>query len=166
MQCASLFALGSIGTYDYHAHKGLAIGAVIVLVTQTSGFSLGYAPLTNVVMTEVTSPRLKDASQRVAATVRVIANFAVGFSVPYLMDDLDLKLGFVFGPICFLGVVFTWFCVPECTGKTLETIDRMFHEGVPLRKFGSYKEESLDIYAAADADKKKPEVRLEDAGVV
>lgn len=37
-----------------------------------------------------------------------------------------------------LALVFTWFCVPECSGKSLEQIDYMFHEGVRLRDFGKY----------------------------
>ena len=28
--------------------------------------------------------------------------------------------------------------MPECTGKTLEQVDYMFHEGVPLREFSTY----------------------------
>ena len=33
------------------------------------------------------------------------------------------------------SIAFVYFCVPECKGKTLEEIDRLFLDGVPLRKF-------------------------------
>jgi hypothetical protein len=51
---------------------------------------------------------------------------------------LDSKVGFIFGSIAAMCFLFTYFCVPECKGKTLEQIDFMFHEKVPLRNFGKY----------------------------
>jgi len=47
-------------------------------------------------------------------------------------------VGFIFGTIAALCFVFTYFCIPECKGKTLEQVDYMFHGRVPLRQFGSY----------------------------
>lgn len=32
----------------------------------------------------------------------------------------------------------TFFCVPECKGKSLEQIDRMFNEGISPGKFVRY----------------------------
>lgn len=52
-------------------------------------------------------------------------------------------MGFIFARILVLAIVFTWFCVPGCRGKSLEQVDRLFNEGVSLRKFGNYKPEEL-----------------------
>lgn len=65
-------------------------------------------------------------------------SFVSNFILPYCIEALNSKTGFVFGSVSFLGVLFIFFCVPECKGKTLEQVDRMFQEGVPLRKFGDY----------------------------
>lgn len=163
MQTCALFGLGAIGTFDYYASTGLGAAAIVFLVVQTSGFSIGYAPFANVVMTEVVATHLRDPSQRVSATVRVVANFAVGFLVPYMMDALGLKLGFVFGPMCFVGAVWTWLSVPECSGKSLETIDRLFREGVALRKFSSYRDNYWETEHALQAmDKVQGETRVEE----
>lgn len=45
-------------------------------------------------------------------------------------------MGFIFGAVAFLSLVFTYFCVPECKGKTLEQVDWLFNNGVRLRDFG------------------------------
>ena len=34
------------------------------------------------------------------------------------------------------ALVFVYFCVPECKGKTLEQVDFLFNQGVPIRQFG------------------------------
>ncbi|KAI0026069.1 sugar transporter [Xylariomycetidae sp. FL0641] len=153
MQSVALFALGAIGTFDWENSPSLSAASIFLLVMQTAGFSIGYAPLTNAVMTELPAAHLRDWSQRTAATVRVVANFVVGFIIPYLMKDLSLELGFVFAPICFLGIVFTYFCVPECKGKSLETIEYMFQAKVPIRKFGSYDASHLDVETHLGGDK-------------
>ena len=74
--------------------------------------------------------------------VNVLMNFAVNFSLPYLLyapyAALGSKVGFIFGAIAVCALIFTFFCVPECKGRTLEQVDRMFIEGVPLRHFGSH----------------------------
>lgn len=65
-------------------------------------------------------------------------SFVSNFILPYCIEALNSKTGFVFGSVAFLGILFIYFCIPECKGKTLEQVDRMFQEGVPLRKFGAY----------------------------
>lgn len=40
--------------------------------------------------------------------------------------------------MAFCTLIFTFLFVPECTGKSLEEIDLMFLEDVPLREFGNY----------------------------
>lgn len=72
----------------------------------------------------------------------------VAFTVPYLLyppyANLESKLGFIFGSIAAAATLFTYFCVPECKQKSLEQIDIMFREKVPLRKFGSYEGRTLN----------------------
>lgn len=66
----------------------------------------------------------------------------MSFTLPYLLNapyaSLQSKVGFIYGSMAFCTLVFTFFFVPECKGKSLEQIDLMFHEHVPIRKFKSY----------------------------
>lgn len=75
--------------------------------------------------------------------------------MPYLLNapyaDLHLQIGWVFAPICAITLVFVWFMVPECKGKSLEQIDHLFQEGVPIRKFGST--DFADVYAEEEGDR-------------
>jgi MFS transporter, SP family, sugar:H+ symporter len=65
--------------------------------------------------------------------------FAVTFSLPYLLNapyaNLGSKVGFIFGSISVLSLVFAYFCVPNVAGSTLEEVDQLFASDLPLRKF-------------------------------
>ena len=128
MSC-SAFGLGAIGVFDYQSRPPLASTAIFFLVLLSCGFAVGYGPLTNVVMTEVVSLRLRDMTQRTAGCARVVANFIVGFTLPYMIATIDLQLGFLFGGICFFGFIFTYLCIPECKGRSLEEIEYLFSRG-------------------------------------
>lgn len=72
-----------------------------------------------------------------------MCRFVVSFTLPYLLNApyaaLHSKVGFIYGSMAFCALGFTFFFVPECKGKSLEEVDLMFKEHVPLRKFKTYK---------------------------
>lgn len=67
-------------------------------------------------------------------------SFGVNFMIPYLIYDdyagLGSKVGFIFGSLMIVAIGFIYFCVPECKGKTLEEVNALFANDVPLRHFG------------------------------
>lgn len=79
--------------------------------------------------------------------------FAVSFSLPYLLYEpyaaLGSRVGFIFGSVAALSLVFVYFSVPDCSGRTLEEIDRLFESGVSLRKF---KETQLEDDSSAKSE--------------
>lgn len=62
--------------------------------------------------------------------------------IPYpIYDDcsgLGSKVGFIFGGCMVVALVFTFFCVPACKGKTLEEVDHLFRLKVPIRQLGTF----------------------------
>lgn len=140
-QLAALITMGSLGTVANPSVQ-IKTGIVSTLTIFGFGFGLGWAPLTFVVTTELPALRLRDQSQRVVGLVNVLVAFVVAFSLPYMLNDpgnLKSKVGFIYGSMAFCALIFTWFLVPECKGKSLEEIDLMFMENVPIRQFRTYK---------------------------
>ncbi|KAJ5692018.1 hypothetical protein N7462_001441 [Penicillium macrosclerotiorum] len=138
VQAVALFTMGGLGTANpVTTPEKTAIVSMMAIFA--AGFGLGWGPLTYVVVTELPALSLRDHSQRVSALVNIAANFAVTFSIPYLLDDgyagLHSKVGFIFGSVAVCAGVFIYFCVPDCQGKSLEDVDRLFHEGIPVRRF-------------------------------
>ncbi|KAK4934884.1 hypothetical protein LTR10_023957 [Elasticomyces elasticus] len=100
VQTIALMTMGGLGmakpvTAQYK------IGIVSMLALMSAGFSVGWAPLTYVVTTDLPALRLRDYTLRVGFVVNVVMNFAVNFSIPYLIDaqyaGLESKVGFIFG---------------------------------------------------------------------
>lgn len=133
--------MGSVGSQSplTFSHKAGIVASLAIFVF---GFGVAWGPLTFVVITELPALRLRDQSQRVGALTNIFFNFAVNFTIPYLIGseyaDLGGRVGFIYGGLSVLALLFVYFFVPECKGRSLEEIDRMFHEKVPMRKFGSH----------------------------
>ncbi|KEF59268.1 uncharacterized protein A1O9_04112 [Exophiala aquamarina CBS 119918] len=152
-QFVAIIILGSLGTISEPSSQAVKIAVVSMMTIFSTGYVFAWAPLTFVVTTEVPALRLRDASQRTGSIVNVITNFVVSFTIPYLLYEpyaaLGSKVGFIFGGNLVLAFIFTYYCVPECKGKSLEQIDLLFNQCVPLRSFGKSPnfdqvEESLD----------------------
>jgi hypothetical protein len=45
--------------------------------------------------------------------------------------NLGSKIFFIWGSLCFLCLLYSYFLVPETKGLTLEQVDRMFEESTP-----------------------------------
>jgi SP family general alpha glucoside:H+ symporter-like MFS transporter len=56
--------------------------------------------------------------------------------------------GFFWAGICFLCIIYTYFRVPEPSGRSFAELDMLFHQRVSARKFASTKvnvfEEDID----------------------
>lgn len=151
IQAAALFTMAGLGVHT-PIPTSYKSGMVGMLLLFGSGFGLGWGPLTYVVVTEIPALRLRDRSQRASSLVNIFMNFLVNFTLPYLLNKpyagLQSKVGFIFGSIAVCSALFVFLCVPECKGRSLEEISRMFHEGVPVRRFAEHPKFEVEVAAA------------------
>ncbi|EXJ80884.1 hypothetical protein A1O3_07172 [Capronia epimyces CBS 606.96] len=142
VQMGSLFAMGGLGidkVPSYSARQGITAMVAIF----GAGFCLGWAPLSHLITAEVPSSRLRDQTYALASVFNVAIQFAVSFSIPYLLyapyANLGSKVGFIFGSIATCALIFSYLCIPELKNRTLEEVDWLFVQGTPIRKFGTAK---------------------------
>ncbi|QKX61315.1 uncharacterized protein TRUGW13939_08463 [Talaromyces rugulosus] len=141
LQVVWLFSMAGIGL---HHNLSLVQKQVVIAATALSSASLCFSwdPLNYIITTELPASKLRDKTQRVASIVSILTNFTFSFSTPYLLEepyaDLKSKVGFIFGGLAILSFVFAYFCVPEMKGRSLEEINQMFQDGVPVRQFRTY----------------------------
>lgn len=60
--------------------------------------------------------------------------------------DWSNYAGFFWGGICFLCIIYSYFRVPEPTGRSFAELDLLFETGVSARNFKSTK---VDVFAHA-----------------
>lgn len=88
---------------------------------------------------EVPHLRLRGKTSVVVYITHIVCDFAVTFSLPYLMDaryaNLQSKVGFIYGSAAIVGVVWAYFFLPEMRYRSLEELEDMWHAKVPARKF-------------------------------
>jgi Sugar (and other) transporter len=63
-------------------------------------------------------------------------NWGIGYATPYLVKTgpgnagLGVKVFFIWGSTCLGCLIFTYFCIPETKGLSLEQIDELYNDGV------------------------------------
>lgn len=131
LQAIAMLIMGAIGTVDSSISSAKA-GIVTMMLLYSFGWSLGYAPLAYVVAAELPSPQLREYTLRVGYTIKLIMEFIITFTYPYLEDadeaNIGGRLGFIYGSIAFLAFVFSFF-VPETRKLELEEMDKRFCNG-------------------------------------
>ncbi|KAH7385377.1 general substrate transporter [Phaeosphaeria sp. MPI-PUGE-AT-0046c] len=162
VQCGGLFTMGGLGTIANPSYSEKA--GIVAMVTEfSSGFAIGWAPLSHVVAAEIPTQHLRDMTYAVGSVFNIAIQFAVSLSFPFLLNEpyaaLGSKVGFIFGTTAFMAVIFSLFGIPECKGKSLEEIDELFLEGVPIRKFRTAtSRHHLEVF---EDMKDKADVRIE-----
>ncbi|KAJ3547155.1 hypothetical protein NM208_g1656 [Fusarium decemcellulare] len=145
IQLSSLYTMAGLGVGETTAP--IRVGIVAMLTVFGFGFSVGWAPVSHILSAEIPPTRLRDMTYRTASAVNILVQFATSFSIPYLLDKpyaaLGSKVGFIFGSAAVFAGIFAFFCVPECNGRTLEEIDQLFRDGVPVRQFKNVKSVTL-----------------------
>ncbi|GLI74262.1 hypothetical protein PoHVEF18_002499 [Penicillium ochrochloron] len=138
MQTAALMTMGALGTAD-SSNVAAKRGIVAMLVIYSFSWSLGWAPLVYVLGAELPSSPLREMTLQIAYFVKLITEygsnplFAVTFSYPY-METADTpghvylggKLGFIYGSLSAVAILFGFFFIPETSRLELEDIDRKF----------------------------------------
>ncbi|OAL33785.1 hypothetical protein AYO20_06961 [Fonsecaea nubica] len=168
IQTTTFLAIGGLGTIS-DPSKNVKVGLTALFTVYYLGFVFGWGPIYHILSSEIPTSRMlpvfpvhslsipwnekanspyldagmRDITYTVSSIFTVVTQFVVSFTIPYLLyapyADLGSKIGFIFGPIAFVTLLFAIFCVPECRGFSLEEIDHLFRARVPIRQFRRYK---------------------------
>ncbi|KAK4213405.1 maltose permease [Rhypophila decipiens] len=128
---------------------GIWSGPVVVWYTSATMIAviticgLGAWPCSFAVGAETSALDLRAKTQGIGWFTAGAASALFGFVLPYIFNpdqgDLRAKTGFVFTGLCVIGVVITYFYVPDMKDRTQAEIDHMFDLGLSARKFAAWK---------------------------
>jgi len=102
-------------------------------------FAATWGPIAWIVTGEIFPLNVRAKAMSMSIASNWLWNFGIGYATPYLVDsgtgnaNLGVKVFFIWGSTCVGCLVFTYFCVPETKGLSLEAIDVLYQNTTPIR---------------------------------
>ena len=95
-------------------------------LTAVASYSLGLAPVTWVILSEIFPNRIRGQAMAVATFALWTGTFTLTLTFPVFMEHLQGAYTFwMYGIICVLGFLFILKVLPETKGKTLEELEKI-----------------------------------------
>ncbi|GHJ86333.1 hypothetical protein NliqN6_2735 [Naganishia liquefaciens] len=138
--CMMAFSSISVVSPDLQGAAGKACIALIMIwfIAYTSTWN---ATL-NTVISELPSSVLQETTLALAQMCAAIVSFIIVFVSPYIQNPTDgnlgAKIGYIYGSMSTITVIFLYFFLPECKGRTMEQVDWLYEHKIPIRQMGSY----------------------------
>lgn len=118
-----------------------AIGSILIVSSFLSNYSIG--PLCNTLCSDISSSLLRNKSLVLARWTYLVFAIVASVLTPCQLNftawNWSAKTGFFWAGGCLIGVVFTFFCVPEPKGRTTAEMNILFERRVPARAFSKTK---------------------------
>jgi len=105
-------------------------------------FDISIGPVAYVIFCEVSATRVRSRTIAFATAVQATVGVVMTVAIPYMINpdqaNMRGKLGFFFGGISFLCLIWAYLRIPETKGRTFEELDIMFEREVPTKQFKGY----------------------------
>jgi SP family general alpha glucoside:H+ symporter-like MFS transporter len=132
-----LMVIGGLGIPTETSSTAWATGALILILTFTYDFTVG--PVCYSLVAELPSTRLRIKTVVLSRNVYNVAGIVIGTLQPRFMNPTAWnwkgKTAFFWGGLNLLGVIWTYFRLPEPKGLTYADLDVLFENHVSARKF-------------------------------
>jgi len=128
-QIGTMVCLCLIGIFSSLLDGTPALPFVVLSLTVSFlFFQQGFlSPITWLLLSELFPVRLRGMGMGAAVLCLWLANFVVGLSFPVMMEGFGLSSTFfIFAGVGLLGLLFSYNCVPETRGRSLEQIEKDF----------------------------------------
>lgn len=170
--CTMLLIMGFLGLVpaEHRRESSIATGSIML------GWALTYQLTVGTVcyslVSEISTRRLQIKTVVLGRVLYIIVGIVASVLTPYMLNPgawaWGNKAGFFWGGICFLCIVYTYFRVPEPSGRSFAELDVMFEKRISARKFAKAEinvfDEEIDGEALDRYDKQREAEHLEKAG--
>lgn len=146
--------IGGLGVRQAsHPAAGLAwgVGSLLLVSGFIANATIGAVSYT--LVSEIPSSILRSKSVVIARFCYAAVNIAANVITPYQLGSAppawnwSSRSGFWWSGSCVLGLIFTYFCIPESKDRTIAELDLLFEQKIPARAFASAHVSISDIAA-------------------
>jgi len=112
-------------------------------------FASTWGPIAWIITGEIFPLNVRAKAMSMSVASNWLWNWAIAYATPYLVNpgagnaNLQVKVFFVWGSTCFCCIIFTYFCVPETKGLSLEEIDLLYQNTTPINSV-AYRRQLLE----------------------
>ncbi|XP_045490327.1 facilitated trehalose transporter Tret1-like [Pieris rapae] len=129
---ACALSLSVLGVYFYldrvnnAAVKTVGWLPLVALIVYFFCYEAGFGTIPNAIVGEMFRTNVRSNGSALAITMTWLVGFVLTTSFTTMVDSLGGDVTFwLFGGSCVLAFIFTYFCLPETKGKTLNEIQEM-----------------------------------------
>ncbi|KAJ5129982.1 uncharacterized protein N7515_006021 [Penicillium bovifimosum] len=141
--------MGVVDSFVLPANKkGASEGAIAMIYLSGFGWALGWNSMQYLLTAELFPLRIRALCTSMAMTLHFANQYGNARAVPNMLlpvaqGGIDPKGTFwCFAAITVVGGVWVWFSIPETSGRSLESMDRLF--ALPWYKIGRYGNQDAD----------------------
>jgi MFS transporter, SP family, sugar:H+ symporter len=158
------FMVAIIGTTTSQSNQAAQSAEVALVCFYISFFAASWGPIAWVVTGEIYPLKIRAKAMSLSTASNWLWNWAIAYAseshlfrwcvflsylvAPYLVDagpgnaDLSTKVFYIWGTTCCTCIVFAYFCIPETKGLSLEQVDLLYQNVVPVHSV-SYRKRLL-----------------------
>ncbi|KMU85446.1 maltose permease MAL61 [Coccidioides immitis H538.4] len=139
-----LFIIGTLDcTPNYLDRPGVIWAQSSMMLVWNFTYNLSVGPICFVILCECSATKVRSKTIAIATAIQAIFGIVMTVAIPHMINldagNMRGKLGFFFGGLSIICLLWTWFRVPETKGRTYEELDIMFERNVPTHQFKDYK---------------------------
>ncbi|KAJ6119598.1 hypothetical protein N7523_003878 [Penicillium sp. IBT 18751x] len=121
-----------------------SIATIALIYLDIIAYNFSWGPLPWPCTSEIFPTRIREPGVAFGVGSQWLFNFVWSFSTPYIMAGIGWGTFLLFGVLDILIVVFTFLCLKETAGKTLEEINIMF-DGIDPDSEHGWKGSDLNV---------------------
>ncbi|RYP75332.1 hypothetical protein DL771_002428 [Monosporascus sp. 5C6A] len=140
-----IFLMFIIGILDSIPGRpsGVAWAESTLMLVWNGAYDLSVGPIVFVILGECSATRVRSKTIAVATAAQAIVGIIMTVAIPYMINpnqaNMQGKLGYFFGGLGALCLVWSYFRIPETKDRTYEELDLLFDREVPAREFKAYR---------------------------
>lgn len=136
-----MFIIGILDTIP-NRPSGVAWAESTLMLVWNGAYDLSVGPVVFVILGECSATRVRSKTIAVATAAQALLGIGMTVAIPYMINpdqaNMQGKLGYFFGGLGVLCLVWSYFRIPETKDRTFEELDILFDRKVPARQFKGY----------------------------
>lgn len=131
--------VAALGTHFGNENASAQKALVAFVCLYVAGFAATWGPAAWVVCAEIFPLGIRAKGMSLSTASNWLWNFGIGYATPYLVDEgpgragLASKVFWIWTATCFCCAIFAYFFVYETKGLSLEEVDVLYQQTIPLK---------------------------------